>query len=897
MDPSGMNAITGATAEVTGWSGNVDGAPVDARDLECCFALFLGRKPSREHMEANGRSTLPLLLRSLFEGEEFQGGVLRAVLLREPLPHTALEENPPLHLIDWAQRKLPLATVSRTALGAVRTWTQLLEVLLSDRSLLSLSSELANADLDVPLRARVEADGLLKTKRAVIGSVDAASAFEVRGWAVDLCDKATPVVLEFYADHLFLGCVPCETFRPDVQDVVGGSGNFGFSYRISTAHRAGFAGGRTLIAIDSVSRERIGAPAVVRSDAALEWDLIGEMRRELSGVRQVIQRLEARLPEIGRKASVPLEAYGEYWERFYRLPSDLLDDQRRWSREFKYRPLISIVMPTWQSNTRLLRRAIDSVLAQTYGNWELILSDDASGQDELSSLASRYAGDSRIHWIENSERQGIALNTNRAIAGASGDYIAFMDHDDELSAEALFHVVNRLQEHRYRFVYTDEDRIEEDESGLAFHHTPFFKPDFDPDLLLSVNYICHFVVMLRDAVTATGGLRAGLEGAQDHDFLLRATQGIAHSDILHLPRILYHWRVTHGSVSGTPGFTDKLQGNIVSLVNDHLRRTASPATAEAHSDPVGSARQFAARVRWSFASKAPRLSVLIATRDRADLMRPCIESVVDSLQQYPGDSEIVIVDNDSEDPSTLDYFAQLAGAGKASVVRFRGPFNWSAINNAAAKAATGQVLVFLNNDTVVLTKDWCSELAAHAMRQDVGAVGARLLYGDGTIQHAGVLIGIEGVAGHECVGDPPRDGGYFGRSHLLRSAAAVTGACLATRKEVFERIGGFDELELKVAFNDVDYCMKLRKAGYRVVYNPYAVLYHLESKSRGREVSGAKAARHHAEAMAFRARWKESEMSDPYYNPHFERYARPFDRLRPPPEFAPVLEASNLAGL
>jgi GT2 family glycosyltransferase len=257
---------------------------------------------------------------------------------------------------------------------------------------------------------------------------------------------------------------------------------------------------------------------------------------------------------------------------------------------------------------------------------------------------------------------------------------------------------------------------------------------------------------------------------------------------------------------------------------------------------------------------------------------------MDSVVTYPGEYEILLVDNDSAEPATLSYFASLSANPRIRLIRFRGPFNWSAINNAAARDAQGEVLIFINNDTVVLTKDWCVELVANALREDVGAVGARLLYADGTIQHAGVLLGIEGVAGHESVGDTPQSGGYFGRSQLLRSAGAVTGACLATRRAIFSEMdGGFDELTLQVAFNDVDYCMKVRKAGYRVVYNPFAVLYHFESKSRGREISEAQQTRHRAEAAAFRLRWKDAEIVDPYYNPHFERFARPFERLQPPP--------------
>ena len=244
---------------------------------------------------------------------------------------------------------------------------------------------------------------------------------------------------------------------------------------------------------------------------------------------------------------------------------------------------------------------------------------------------------------------------------------------------------------------------------------------------------------------------------------------------------------------------------------------------------------------------------------------------------------MLIVDNDSAEETTRSYFASLAERPEVRILPAPGPFNWSAISNAAAREARGDVLIFQNNDTVVLTDDWCAELVANAMRTDVGAVGARLLYARGTIQHGGVVLGIEGVADHESVGEVPQIGGYCGRSHLLRSAIAVTGACLATRRSLFEQLGGFDEAGLSVEFNDVDYCLKLRKAGYRVVYNPFATLYHFESESRGRRLSEAQQARHRAEVSVFRSRWGELIERDPYYNPHFERYARPFDRLRSPP--------------
>jgi len=857
----------------------------DPRDIANCFNLFLGRTPSQSAPQSFEVSDLSLLVRDTLQSDEFKKVVLQPLLLREELPHIIqLEETPPLPLIDWAQRRLPIGKPTRRILGGSRTWSQVLEVLLADAGFLAIAPELAEVGIDSILRERLENEPLVKVRRSVVGAIDATSAFEVRGWAIDLCDKSIPVRLEFFADNIFIGSVVCTDPRPDVQDVVGGDGQCGFSFKISIAHRPSFGAGRKLIAIDAVSREPVGTGVIVYSDAAQTWDAITDTRREIAQLREALARIEARLPELARLASVPIEAYQEYWERFYRPAPDVLAEQRTRSAYFGYRPLISVVLPTRNSNTLLLEKAIASVRSQTYDRWELVISDDASDADELKMVLKQYAGEERIRRIEASVRGGIAVNTNRGIAAAQGDYIAFLDHDDELSPDALFHIALALQERRYGLLYSDEDRIEEDEFGRCVHHTPHFKPAFDPDLLRALNYICHLVVVRADVIAAIGGLRSGFEGAQDHDLLLRAAAHLAGRDIHHVPRMLYHWRLTPGSVSTSPAGAQAIQENTVAAVQDELRSQNLSARVEIHSDPAGSARQFATRVRWTLPVPAPQVSIILPTRDRVDLLRPCLDSLVASLYAYPGQCEIILVDNDSIEPATLAYFNSLCHIPQIRLLRFRGPFNWSAINNFAAGEAAGEVLIFLNNDTVVISKDWIVELVANVLRQDVGAVGARLLYADGTIQHAGVILGIEGVAGHECVGDAPEAAGYFGRSKMLRSTAAVTGACMATRRSIFEQLGGFDSFNLKVAFNDVDYCMKVRKAGYRIVYNPFATLYHLESKSRGRELSQVQQARHRAEVIFFRSRWSEADMTDPYYNLHFERFARPFDRLRPPPE-------------
>jgi GT2 family glycosyltransferase len=857
---------------------------MSGRDVEDCYTLFLGRSPEGEAAARCADAELEVVLGTLLQDPEFQDGVLTPLLLRESLPHERLAASPPLRLIDWAQRRLPLEPQSRTRAGAARSWVDLLELLLSDRTLAALADNLRAAGVDQLLRERLDRSPLAAATRAVVGAVDSASTLEIRGWAVDLCDKSIPVRVEIYADNLFVGAATCVESRPDVREAVGGEGRCGFTFQLPSARRADFDGGRFLTVIDAVSRVRIGVSTLVHADFTQGLDILGTTRSELKQVRALLARIEARLPDLSRLVSVPLAAYGEYWQRFYRLAPDVLAVQRVDSEDFAFAPLISVVLPTWNSDATLLGKAIESVLAQSYERWELILTDDASApSDALRQLLAWHGRDRRVRYLGHRERAGIAGNTNRGIGAAGGDYVAFLDHDDELAADALFEVVRTLQESRYALVYSDEDRIEEDSLGCVTHHSPFFKPGFDADLLRSLNYICHLVVLRRDVLTASGGLRAGIDGAQDHDLLLRVTERLDPAEIRHVPRILYHWRVTPGSVSRTPALNARIQESVVAVVQDHLNRCGLGAEARAHADPFGASRSFATRVRWPLPDRAPPVSIIIPTRDRMDLLRPCIESLQRSASRYPGPVEILIVDNDSVEAVTQSYLDDLSATGVARVLPIPGEFNWSALNNAAVPEARGDVVIFLNNDTVALSEDWCAELIANALRPEVGAVGARLLYDDGTLQHAGVVLGVEGVAGHESVGEAPERGGYFGRSHLQRSAAAVTGACLATRRALFLEIGGFDAMHLKVAFNDVDYCLRLRNAGYRVVINPFAVLYHFESKSRGLDLSESKVERQREEAAVFRARWADIVDRDPYYNAHFERYARPFARLRPPP--------------
>ncbi len=858
---------------------------LSSESLANAYALFLGRAARMKPSDLLGLD-LPGLLSAIFSSDEFRNEVLKPVLLRESLPAERFSGAPPFRLIDWAQHSLPIERKTSKGCGAARTWSALLEVLLADARLGLLSAEFSENGITSSLARRVAQDPELSLGRGVTGAIEEASAFEVRGWAVDISDKTTPVTLEFLADGESIGSVLCDQPRPDLAEVLGGSGAFGFSFRIPAVYRSSFAKGCTVTAVDTVLGRPMTSSVRVYGEAAHEWDGIASARREIVQLRETLQRLEAQLPELHRMSSLPLEAYGDYWERFYRPVSDVLGEQRAKSGAFAYRPLISIVIPAFESDAFVLDKAVQSVLAQTYTNWELIVTDDASADpSDLELVQRRHASEDRIRWVAAKHRGGIAKNTNRGIAASKGDYVAFLDHDDELAPDALHCALVALQEQQFSLVYSDEDHIEENEYGRCVHHTPVFKPDFDPDMLLAMNYIGHLVMVKREVLRGIGGFRSGIDGAQDHDLLLRLSARLPKDEIRHIPRVLYHTRGRPGSMTESSKSAEALRKTIVAVVDSHLRECGHSATVEEHNDPIGQPRPFTNRIRWRLPVEPPKVSVIVPTRDRLDLLEPCVASILQTAPVYPGELELLIVDNDSTEESTLGYFRKVGEHPSVRIMRHGGGFNWSAINNAAARVATGEILIFLNSDTRVLTPSWCNELVANAVRPEVGAVGARLLYQDGTIQHAGVVVGVEGVAGHEGVGDLPSHGGYLGRNHVLRAAAAVTGACLATRRAVFLGLGeGFDELQLKVAYNDVDFCMRLRDAGYRVIYTPFAVMHHLEAKSRGRDLSPSQQARYRSEALTFRARWGDGAVTDPYFNPHFERFARPFDRLRPPPQ-------------
>lgn len=526
-------------------------------------------------------------------------------------------------------------------------------------------------------------------------------------------------------------------------------------------------------------------------------------------------------------------------------------------------PLISVLMPVHDPAPAVLEAALRSVRAQLYPHWELCIADDASTNPVIPRLLARHAAaDPRIRVMRRSQNGHISRASNDALALAQGSHVAFLDHDDVLAETALYHVAAAIRSDPDRvLIYSDEDKI--DARGRRFE--PHFKSSFDRELLYGQNYINHLCVLATARVRELGGLRPGFEGSQDHDLLLRATAGVPTSRIHHIPRVLYHWRAAGGS--GT--FSDRALAQSETARLQALSEIVAASGGHAVRGPLG----FNRFVR-SLPEPAPRVSVIIPTRDRAELLEIVLRGLF-AATDYP-DIEVVVVDNDSVEPQTLALFDAYARDPRLRVVAVPGPFNFSDLSNRGAAAASGPVLLFLNNDVEVIESGWLRELVSITLDPEIGAVGAKLLYPDGTVQHGGIVLGIGGVAGHSHLGLPDTDRGYFARMVLAQEVSAVTGACLAMRAAVFAEVGGFDAASLAVAFNDVDLCLRARAAGYRIVWTPYARLVHHESKSRGAEDTLEKRARFQSEIRVMQDRWGAQLRADPYYNPNLSRTAAHF---------------------
>lgn len=536
-----------------------------------------------------------------------------------------------------------------------------------------------------------------------------------------------------------------------------------------------------------------------------------------------------------------------------------------------YKPLISICMPVYNSPEEFLIKAIESVRSQAYQNWELCIADDCSPEPHVRKVLERFSKkDSRIKVVFRGNNGHIAKATNSAIDLASGDYVGFLDHDDELRPHSLYMVAKELnKDQNLKIIYSDEDK--KTETGLRFN--PYFKSSWNPYLLLSQNYICHFLVLERSLLKEVGCVQSDYDGAQDWDLILRASEKVDREQISHIPHVLYHWRAITGSTAQSTDFKPYVLESQKKAVESHLERRGVKADVAISRD----INQL--RVYFSVPKEKPEITWIIPTRDYLNVLSRCVKSIID--RSTYGNYKILIVDNDSQEKTTHEYFDYITKYENISVLKDERAFNFSRLNNFAVKHIDTEYVGFANNDVEVISKNWMQEMLGIACQENVGAVGARLLYPNGLLQHGGVILGIGGIAGHNHKGRLRQDVGYFNRAILTQNLSGVTAACMLMKRSVFEEVGGFDEQDLSVAFNDVDLCLKVCSKGYDIVYTPYAELYHHESVSRGYETTPEKFARFETEIEVMKKRWSKVLLNDPYYNPNLTLMSEDFQFAYP----------------
>jgi len=821
-----------------------------AEDVGLLYRLVLDRgAETRELLEEMAKWPLERLIGSFFHSDEFKATV-GAALLAGARPR---EGAPEPGTAAWAARKLPLSEAGRARVSVARTWSCLYHALAEDPCFRS------HMDADSPL-TEPRAFAVLTAAAELEAQLDEVSPHRVRGWAIRPSSPDARVTVALWINGFFCCAGTTFAFRRDVQDRFGGDGLAGFEIEIPEAARRRFA--EMNIEIRPVGGDFVLARGRATSEPPRP-DVVSEIRDEIAEARRVLERLETRLPWVESTLSAPLSDYAAYsriWRDAGPLPEP--DDLT-----------IDVIIDITGGTARHVEDAVQAVARQSHARHNLILIAASPQRPLAADIQQRmtWAGQAAPALVlcdtENpAERAQAALDT------AVGDLVLVLTSEVILHPHALGRIAARFSaaSSDLEAVYFDEDVIDPRDAEEAAQDRrriqPRLKPDFDPDYLCQIPYVGEAVAFRREALQRLGLRREAAPHAVC-DALLRApSQAVGH-----VARVLAA-RITPETVA-----PDVWRA----CVSRHLAQAGVDAVAEPRTDLLGAETQ-ALRIR-----RAPppiSASVIIPTRDGLDLLRPCIDSLLERRGENRTPFEIVIIDHESREPETRDYLAALQDQGAARVLPYSGDFNWALMNNLAAGQTQADLLVFLNNDTVALSPDWLDELAAQAMRPEVGVAGCRLIYGDGTIQHAGFVNREETYAFlcHEGVGAPGSDPGYLDRHVVVHATAAVTGACMAVRAALFRDLGGFDP-GLPVEGNDVDLCLRARARGLTILYTPDATLYHLESKTRGFNHDRARQAVAEAASRLIWSRWGERFSRDPGFNPHFDRTGRPFARLRPPP--------------
>ncbi len=567
------------------------------------------------------------------------------------------------------------------------------------------------------------------------------------------------------------------------------------------------------------------------------------------------------------------KSYQDWINKYDTISDDRIASFKKDYEDLTEKPLFSIIMPVYDPPEQFFEDALRSVVSQVYTNWELCIADDHSTQAYVHEIIKKYSKKfPKIKVHINEKHSHISETSNNALKLAEGEFIVLMDHDDLLRPHSLLRIAQAIFTNRkLKFIYSDEDKI----TYTGLRTEPYFKPDWNPELLLSQNYLCHLTCIKKNLVNKIGAFRVGYEGSQDWDLFLRATEALSDNEIYHITEVLYHWRTHTNSTASSLVHKKYCYDSSEKAVSSHFKRRGIQASLS----PLNQSVNYW-RINYKIPKNKPLVSIIIPTKNYHKILNKCISSIL-SKTDY-NKYEIIIVDNGTDEDNSVEYLRSLSKYNNIKVIKCDGDFNFSKLNNNAAKNAKGEILVLLNNDIEVIKGDWLSILVSHAIRKEVGCVGAKLIYPNNTIQHAGVILGLGGVAGHPYKGFPSGHLGYFSRLMITQNVEAVTGACLAVRKTIFNEVGGLNENDLKVAFNDVDFCLKVSRSGYRNIMDPNVLLFHHESLSRGLDTKGEKKLRFQKEANYMLKKWGQRLLNDSNYNPNLTLKHENFGLSFPP---------------
>lgn len=693
------------------------------------------------------------------------------------------------------------------------------------------------------------------------GHVDGMSNGSIHGWVLRIDPrtgkKTGKIPLLVTCNGAPVAQIVADVVRSDVAHAKKSTQEVGFCFRPPMEYR----NGRQYKFSFTTVPENYELALSPYTTSFLSHDAMGKMMTISAGVEELFTKawlLSLQLRSLMPTGDHTVTHYDGWARKYYPALRSRVDAGRILREEPG--PLVSVICPVYRPRLGDFLAAVDSVRAQTYQNWELLIVDDASRSPALRALIKDLvASDPRIRSARHATNKQISKATNRALKMARGDYIAFFDHDDLLVDVALEVMVNAALRTRARLLYSDEDKIDD-----AGHFSePNLKPDWNHRLLLGQNYICHFVIVDRQLTKQVGPLNSDFDGAQDHDFLLRASEYLDDDDIYHVPELLYHWRKTPDSTAGDRGAKGYTVQAGVGAIASHLQRKG----LEAHVASVNNLTIY--QVIWKF-SEEPRITVIIPFKEQIEMTRRCVEAIL--AQTEYKNYRIVLVDNWSQSVESRCFVRELSKIARIDVCRVLERFNYSRLNNLAVAANPSDFYMFLNNDVIITQRNWLRVMVDEAIADPrVAIVGAKLLYPNGMVQHAGVILGVGGIGDHAFKGLEDRDPGYVGRASCAQEYSAVTGACMLCRSSVFEELGGFDEKDLSVAFNDVDLCLKARQTGYKVIYTPAMVAQHHESLSRGDDMAPEKVSRFFQENQVMKERWEKVIQNDPFYNPHFSR--------------------------